>query len=185
MIRSTPAAARKPALARPARDDEPDAVSASSDPVDKLLAFLREKISDDDMAMVVQIIADLDGYTVVGDSNHRLAADSISSNRNYGAMDYTTRKAVKAMNAIQRARDEVRPVVGEIPAMDSTGKVYLEAVKRLGRPTKGLPEEAAEAAYKMLRQLATNPPSALGMDAASVGKRLEMFPNFNRLGGQR
>ena len=100
-------------------------------------------------------------------------------------MNYATREAVKEMAAVQNAREEVAPFVGNIPAMDSAGAVYLAALERMGHDTSGVGSypAAAKALFHAWRShgALTRPTRRPAMDAAATTKRAEMFPNGGRL----
>lgn len=96
--------------------------------------------------------------------------------------DYSTRLAVREMQAIKVAEDTVRPFVGSLPAMDSAAGVYLAALKAMGRTPeqlKGLEHgKAAEIAFGIMRSGGRKPHVA--MDSAAQSRRSEMFPNGDR-----
>lgn len=97
-------------------------------------------------------------------------------------------ETLKAIQEIDAARSAVEPVVGKLAmSFDSADQVYIRALKALGYTNAGRfrgQGKAAKVAFEIMR---ARPASARrpAMDARAISKRSEMFPNANRLSGQR
>lgn len=101
--------------------------------------------------------------------------------------DYQTRAAVRAMQEITQAQQDVAPVVGSVPAMDSAAGVYGAALARMGVTPKDIRAvSGTTAGAKVMFEIVRDRCRRVGrptiaMDAASDAEYLKMFPNANRL----
>ncbi|WP_414499562.1 DUF2213 domain-containing protein [Zymobacter sp. IVIA_12111.31 C1] len=77
-------------------------------------------------------------------------------------MQMASDAAVKRVREEEKARNEVRPIVGEVAAMDSAEAVYKFALDSAGIPTEGVHASAFPAMVAMLNQQKT----AIAQDAA-------------------
>lgn len=88
-------------------------------------------------------------------------------------------KAVRRMQNISAAEAEVAPAVGAVIGMDSAGKVYREALKRLGHRTDGVALAGMRDVFRAVRGRA--PKNTIAQDAATVKSLGEKFPGFDRI----
>jgi hypothetical protein len=89
-------------------------------------------------------------------------------------------RAVARVTAIYAARDEVRPVVGEIAmACDSAAQVYKFALDAAGVDLKEVPESAYRALFRALPKTKATP--TIAMDAAGAADFEKRFPNVARI----
>lgn len=82
-----------------------------------------------------------------------------------------TREVTARLNAEREARELVRPVVGELAAMDSAADVYKHALDTLGVAYDGVPDAGLKAVTQaVIAQQApkSNNPSRLAMDSNST-----------------
>ncbi|MGI3779052.1 MAG: hypothetical protein ACRYGC_17315 [Janthinobacterium lividum] len=100
--------------------------------------------------------------------------------------DYQTRAAVRAMQEITQAQQDVAPVVGSVPAMDSAAGVYGAALARMGVTPKDIravsgTTAGARTMFQIVRdrQRGTGRPM-VAMDAAGEARRKAMFPHGDR-----
>lgn len=85
--------------------------------------------------------------------------------------------ALKAVKALRDAEADVRPLVGEIAAMDSAEDVYRFAMDSLGIDHKGVHPSAYPALIKLAKAgSATKKPDGIAMDAAHSKNFAERFP---------
>lgn len=94
-----------------------------------------------------------------------------------------TRDIVRQVQAIETAKNEVRPYVGDAAmACDSVADVYATAMRTLGHtPPREVTSEpaAAKAIWNVLKS--HRPRRTIAQDAKAAAARTEMFPNANRL----
>jgi hypothetical protein len=89
---------------------------------------------------------------------------------------------MKAMKALREAEADVRPLVGEIAAMDSAEDVYRFAMDSLGIEHKGVHPSAYLALIKLAKAgSATKKPDSIAMDAAHSSDFAKRFPTAGRV----
>lgn len=92
------------------------------------------------------------------------------------------RDAMKAMKALRDAEADVRPLVGEIAAMDSAEDVYRFAMDSLGIEHKGVHPSAYPALIKLAKERSsTKKPDSFAMDAAHSSDFAKRFPTAGRV----
>lgn len=90
--------------------------------------------------------------------------------------------ALKAVKALRDAEADVRPLVGEIAAMDSAEDVYRFAMDSLGIDHKGVHPSAYPALIKLAKAgSATKKTDSIAMDAAHSKNFAERFPTAGRV----
>jgi len=85
--------------------------------------------------------------------------------------------AITAERALAAAREEVKPLLGNVTTFDSADAVYGAALDHLKIDHKGVHASALRSIY----QAATKQAPALAADAKSVKTMDEAFPHLNRL----
>ena len=169
-----------PAEAKPA-------VDADGDKLAKVLAFLKGKISDEDMAELGKMCgegADEDPDADIGEDGDDANTPPAAGGAPKPAMD---RKAIRATVAstlaeIRTAEREVAPIIGEVKiACDSGAAVYKLALDHLKIDTKGVHPSAFRSMVKMASAAKPAKP-AFALDHASVASDFRSrFPDAGRL----
>ena len=93
------------------------------------------------------------------------------------------KEAVKDFNAIRQAEIDVKPLVGDVVAMDSAEEIYRYALEQEGIEIDGVHPTALRSLVKIqlgARQ-AAKPGKGLAMDAKAVTGFSTRFPNANKL----
>lgn len=104
------------------------------------------------------------------DSAIRLAADS------------ATKKAAQNFREIREAELAVRPLIGDVVAMDSAADVYRTALEQSGVDIKGVHPSAFPSLVKMaISQKESSRPAALAQDSASISEFEKAFPTAGKL----
>lgn len=104
------------------------------------------------------------------DSAIRLAADS------------ATKKAAQNFREIREAELAVRPLIGDVVAMDSAADVYRTALEQSGVDIKGVHPSAFPSLVKMaISQKESSRPAALAQDSASISEFESAFPTAGKL----
>jgi len=142
------------------------------------MAFLKGKLSDEDYAAYLVLCNGVETALDEDDEDNK-KDDDVKDKFDKGAMDAAITKArtdganeaVKRVNAITKAREEVKPYIGEIDtlAMDSAADVYALALKAHKVDTKGVDPSAFGAMVRMLPKPGDEPAPARGklaMDSA-------------------
>ena len=83
--------------------------------------------------------------------------------------------AVKSVNALWQAREDVKPLVGVV-AMDSAEDVYKYALQQKGISTKGVHPSAYKSMVDLINK--QSKPAAMAMDAATFGEPDELTARF-------
>lgn len=89
--------------------------------------------------------------------------------------------ALQAVKALREAEADVRPLVGEIAAMDSAEDVYRFAMDQLGIEHKGVHPSAYKALIAMAKTKTDKKPDSFAMDAAHSSDFAKRFPKAGRV----
>ncbi|HBW3599339.1 TPA: DUF2213 domain-containing protein [Klebsiella pneumoniae] len=103
------------------------------------------------------------------DSEIRLAADS------------ATKKAAENFRKIREAELVVRPLIGDVVAMDSAEDVYRTALEQSGVDISGVHPSAYPAMVKMAISQKENSRPVIAQDSASVSEFEKAFPTAGKL----
>ena len=103
------------------------------------------------------------------DSAIRLAADS------------ATKKAAENFRKIREAEQVVRPLIGDVVAMDSAEDVYRTALEQSGVDIAGVHPSAYPAIVKMAISQKENSRPVIAQDSASVSEFEKAFPTAGKL----
>lgn len=103
------------------------------------------------------------------DSAIRLAADS------------ATKKAAENFRKIREAEQVVRPLIGDVVAMDSAENVYRTALEQSGVDIAGVHPSAYPALVKMAISKKENSRPVIAQDSASVSEFEKAFPTAGKL----
>lgn len=103
------------------------------------------------------------------DSAIRLAADS------------ATKKAAENFRKIREAEQVVRPLIGDVVAMDSAEDVYRTALEQSGVDISGVHPSAYSAMVKMAISQKENSRPVIAQDSASVSEFEKAFPTAGKL----
>ncbi|HBT6826417.1 TPA: DUF2213 domain-containing protein [Klebsiella pneumoniae] len=103
------------------------------------------------------------------DSAVRLAADS------------ATKKAAENFRKIREAEQVVRPLIGDVVAMDSAEDVYRTALEQSGVDIAGVHPSAYPAMVKMAISQKENSRPVIAQDSASVSEFEKAFPTAGKL----
>lgn len=104
------------------------------------------------------------------DSAIRLAADS------------ATKKAAQNFREVREAEQAVRPLIGDVVAMDSAADVYRTALEQSGIDIKGVHPSAFPSLVKMaISQKENSRPAPLAQDSASISDFEKAFPTAGKL----
>lgn len=89
----------------------------------------------------------------------------------------------REFRALRQAEDDVRPLVGQLVAMDSAEEVYEAALKQLGVKVEGIHPSAYPALIEAQKQIRGNRrPTPLASDNATVQTVTELFPGARKPG---
>lgn len=92
-----------------------------------------------------------------------------------------TAETVAHMNAIRVAEKEVRPLIGDVAAMDSAEAVYKLALDAANVDLTGVPKEAYASLVRMLNKAPEPKPQNIGMDEAQRTDFKSRFPTAGKL----
>ncbi|MDB5448413.1 MAG: uncharacterized protein JWQ97_3730 [Phenylobacterium sp.] len=164
---------------------KPDAIDA--DPLEQVKAFLKGKLSDEDMAQLDALM----GAGAADEDDDKKDPEPPKDMVTKGAMDHAIAAAVRqasdraatTQREIRDAERTVRPYVGDLAmAHDSADGVYLTALKAMGVDVAGVHASAYPAILK-LQPLpsATAKKSVVAMDAAGAKSFADRFPEAARI----
>lgn len=98
------------------------------------------------------------------------------------ATDSATKKAAQNFREIREAELAVRPLIGDVVAMDSAADVYRTALEQSGVDIKGVHPSAFPSLVKMaISQKESSRPAALAQDSASISEFESAFPTAGKL----
>lgn len=98
------------------------------------------------------------------------------------AQDSATKKAAQNFRAVREAELAVRPLIGDVVAMDSADDVYRTALEQSGVDIKGVHPSAFPSMVKMaISQKENSRPAPLAQDSASISDFEKAFPTAGKL----
>jgi hypothetical protein len=162
-------------------DGDKPAVDADDDPMGKVMAYLKGKVSDEDLAECAKLAGrgamDADEDDDAKDKPG--AYDMDKDDKNKPAMDAAAiqRAAVRTVAAIREAEAAVEPHIGKLAvAMDSAEGIYRLALENAGVALDGVPPAAFKAMVAMLPAPNDAPAPRVAMDAGTVDDFRARFP---------
>ncbi|WP_312990831.1 DUF2213 domain-containing protein [Atlantibacter hermannii] len=97
------------------------------------------------------------------------------------AADAATKKAAENFRAVREAEQAVRPLIGDVVAMDSAEDVYRTALEQSGVDINGVHPSAFPSLVKMAISQKENSRPAIAQDSASFGDFEKAFPTAGKL----
>ncbi|MCJ9549985.1 hypothetical protein LOX74_09660 [Klebsiella quasipneumoniae] len=97
------------------------------------------------------------------------------------AADSATKKAAENFRKIREAEQVVRPLIGDVIAMDSAEDVYRTALEQSGVDITGVHPSAYPALVKMAISQKENSRPVIAQDSASVSEFEKAFPTAGKL----
>ncbi|MGF6438091.1 DUF2213 domain-containing protein [Kosakonia sp. 1610] len=97
------------------------------------------------------------------------------------AADAATRKAAENFRAVREAEQAVRPLIGDVVAMDSADDVYRTALEQTGVDIEGVHPSAFPSMVKMAISQKENQRPVIAQDSASFGDFEKAFPTAGKL----
>lgn len=160
--------------------DETPAVDADGDAMGKVMAFLKGKISDEDLAECANL-AGQGAMDADEDDDDKPGAYDMKDDKpkDAPAMDAATvrREAVRAVAAIREAEAAVEPHIGRVVAMDSAEAIYRLALENAEIALDGVHPSAFKAMVAMLAIPSDTPAPRVAMDAAASSDFKARFPS--------
>lgn len=171
-------------------EDELDDETTADGGREAIVAYLKSKGVPDD------VIAGMPGETAEDAGPDSAGPDGAGPHKSKtgaelfdkGAMDAAIREAennaVKRVNAINAARDHVKPIVGELKmAFDSVDGVYRQAFKMQGRDVSKIKDpEALKAMWELVPVPGARPKAPLAQDSAGDADDFtKSFPNMAKV----
>jgi len=160
-------------------DETPPAVDGD-DPLGKVMAFLKGKVSDE----VYSECGKIAGGSAMDEDDEDDAPGALDMEHNDDpkmkpAMDAATvqRNAIRAVAAIREAEAAVEPHIGRVQAMDSAPAVYRLALENAGVALDGVHTSAFKAMVAMLPIPADAAAPRVALDAASANDFRARFPS--------
>lgn len=98
------------------------------------------------------------------------------------AADGATKKSAQNFREVREAEQVVRPLIGDVVAMDSAADVYRTALEQSGVDIKGVHPSAFPSLVKMaISQKESSRPAPLAQDSASISDFEKAFPTAGKL----
>lgn len=97
------------------------------------------------------------------------------------AQDSATKKAAQNFRAVREAEQAVRPLIGDVVAMDSADDVYRTALEQSGVDIKGVHPSAFPSLVKMAISQKESSRPVIAQDSASISEFEKAFPTAGKL----
>ncbi len=97
------------------------------------------------------------------------------------ATDSATKRAAKNFREVREAEQAVRPLIGDVVAMDSAADVYRTALEQSGIDVKGIHHSAFPAMVQMAISQKQNSRPVIAQDSASISDFEKDFPTAGKL----
>lgn len=166
-----------------AADDEPDDKPAlDENPLDAVLALLGDKVPPEVLEKIKAALA-----PAAADEDPEDKPDTVSKPAMDAAIrsatEQATRNAATQYKALRLAESDVRPLIGDVVAMDSAEDVYRTALEQAGIDISGVHPSA----YRSMVQFAVEqkqnarPRPNVAMDSAAISSFEADFPEAGKL----
>ncbi|AWK43073.1 MULTISPECIES: DUF2213 domain-containing protein [Photorhabdus] len=177
------------AVADDAETQEPAELPAQDDDIcAQVLELLAGKLPEEDLAKIRALISGTPAQDDDPDNKPEpKEEDSVSKPAMDAAIRAATRKAekdtVNRINAIRIAEAEVKPLIGDVVAMDSADEIYKVALDEVGVDTTGVHPSAYRSLVKMQIGIAESAKlkAHLAMDSAAIDSFEKRFPTASKL----
>lgn len=97
------------------------------------------------------------------------------------AADAATKKAAENFRAVREAEQAVRPLIGDVVAMDSADDVYRTALEQAGVDIEGVHPSAFPKMVKMAIEQQNNKRPVIAQDSDSISEFEKAFPTAGKL----
>ena len=97
------------------------------------------------------------------------------------AKDSAAKQAAKNFREVREAEQAVRPLIGDVVAMDSAADVYRTALEQSGIDVKGIHHSAFPAMVQMAISQKQNSRPVIAQDSASISEFEKDFPTAGKL----
>lgn len=97
------------------------------------------------------------------------------------AADSATKRAAENFRKVREAEQAVRPLIGDVVAMDSADDVYRTALEQAGVDIEGVHPSAFPKMVKMAIEQQNNKRPVIAQDSATVGEFEKAFPTAGKL----
>lgn len=167
-------------------DEEPEE-SYDEHPHEKLLNFLKDKISEEDLKAVGDMLVgeEVEEGEAMDEEEDDEPGAKMPEKKGEGAMDAKLKaieqKTIARMRGIIEAEKAVRPYVGEVVAQDSAEAVYKIALDMMGIKTDGIHPSAFRAILEAQPKPNAAKEDRISMDSAQTASFTERFPGFGKL----
>jgi hypothetical protein len=156
--------------------NEPPAVDDDGDAMSKIMAFLKGKLSDEDMETIAGMCG---GGTTTADDDAPPPppGGKAPDDKDKPAMD--AKGVARIVNEMREAERLVEPHIGRVTtAQESPEAIYKMALDAKGVDTKGVPPTAFKAMVGMLGQKVAAPGGGLALDHKAGASDFDSrFPN--------
>ena len=153
-----------------------------------IISLLREAgVSEEVIAKIAAALAPAAAMDADGDSDddkkEKEKVDKPAMNAAIRlAADAATKKAAENFRAVREAEQAVRPLIGDVVAMDSAEDVYRTALEQSGVDITGVHPSAFPSLVKMaISQKENSRPAPLAQDSASISDFEKAFPTAGKL----
>lgn len=159
--------------------------------VEEALAVLKDKLTEDEFnALKAKVMGDRNASATPAaaeDKGRPVVTKTAMDAAIAVAVRETEQRTIARLNAMNEAREAVRPHIGDIKvAMDSAESIYKLALDTAKVDLTGVPPAAYGALVRMLpkpgEQQSQRSLTRVAMDAASADEYGKMFPDAGRLG---
>jgi hypothetical protein len=163
-------------------EDEPDAIepkaAVDEGPAEKIKALLAGKVEDSVIEQIVAMCAPPAADEFPPKKEDEPKEKGMKKEEVKAAMDAQAKGLREEFRALELAKADVNPVVGDVLGMDSACEVYgfaLDHLKVDRKGVEGIP--ALRALYKVASKVQAEVPVLMAHDSAGV---TEKFPGANR-----
>lgn len=180
LLESTESAVEPDAL--PAADTEENIPAEDENPLDAVLALLGDKVPPEVLEKIKAALAPQAADEEPDDKPDAVSKPAMDAAIK-SATERATRDASARFKALRVAESDVRPLIGDVVAMDSAEDVYRTALEQTGIDISGVHPSA----YRSMVQFAVEqkqnarPRPGIAMDAAAVSSFAADFPDATKL----
>ncbi|MDK1688319.1 DUF2213 domain-containing protein [Cronobacter malonaticus] len=160
-------------------EEEPKVTGDSDE--EAIISLLREAgVSEDIIAKIAASLAPAAAMDEDSEEKDKVDKPAMDAAIRLAA-DAATKKAAENFRAVREAEQAVRPLIGDVVAMDSAEDVYRTALEQAGVDIDGVHPSAFPSLVKMAISQKENSRPVIAQDSASIGDFEKAFPTAGKL----
>ena len=158
----------------------PETMAGDNDVHGQVMEFLQGRLSPEDMQAVGDMLSSMEKPMPAADeeSEEPEPAGMMKEEDVKGAMDALRNELRAEFRALEKAKSDVRPVVGDVIGEDSAAGVYRFALAQMGIAFDGMPDAGLAILFATARDGKKPAPVHIASDSATINAEIPGLARF-------